>query len=261
VTEYRLERRTGTDGAYTEIAQLAGTQTSYSDTGLQPSTTYSYRVRAGNVTGLSGYSAVATATTPAAPSPAPAAPTGLSATGTSASTIGLTWSHGGVPAATSFEIQRAPASAPTSFATIGTVDGSARSYTDAGLPASTTFHYRIRACNGDACSDWTAAASATTRDPVGSPSVPTNVVVTALSPTQVLVTWDPAGGHTHYEVRRRIGTGGGWEEPISVPGTSAQYLDTTVSAGQTYQYQVRTCAGTSCSDYSGPQTVTTPAAS
>jgi hypothetical protein len=75
----------------------------------------------------------------------------------------------------------------------------------------------------------------------------------------VLVTWDPAAGHTHYEVRRRTGTGGGWESPVVVPGTSAQYLDNGVTAGQIYQYQVRTCAGSSCSDYSGPQTVTTPA--
>jgi fibronectin type 3 domain-containing protein len=259
VTEYRLERRTGA-GDYTEIAQLTGTQTSYSDTGLQPSTTYSYRVRAGNVTGLSAYSNVATATTPAAPPAVPAAPTAFSATGTSASTISLSWSHGGEPAATRFEIGRATASAPTSFATIASVDGGARAYNDTGLPASSTFHYRIRACSGDTCSAWTTGATATTHEPTGTPSPPSNVAATAISPTQVLVTWSPATGHTHYEVRRRTGTSGGWESPVAVGGTSSQYLDSSVSAGQTYQYQVRTCAGSSCSDFSGPETVTTPTA-
>jgi hypothetical protein len=259
-SEFRIEARTS-GGTYAQVGVVGADQTGFAHIGLTPSTTYQYRVRACSPNACSPYSNEASATTPAATPLVPAVPTGLSATGTSASTIGLTWSHGGVPAATSFEIQRAPASAPSSFETVGTMDGEARAWTDAGLPASTTFHYRVRACIGDACSDWTAAASATTRDPAGSPTVPTNVVVTALAPTQVLVTWDPAGGHTHYEVRRRTGTGGGWDSPVVVEGASAQYLDTSVSASKTYQYQVRTCIGNSCSDYSGPETVTTPAAS
>ncbi len=60
---FRLERKTGSTGTYAQIAQLPAGQTSYSNTGLQASTTYFYRIRAFNTAGNSGYSNEALATT------------------------------------------------------------------------------------------------------------------------------------------------------------------------------------------------------
>src|SRR2546422_7624191 len=67
VTGYRLERCQGAGcSSFAQIATPAGT--SYSDTGVAASTSYSYRVRATDAAGnLSGYSNTASATTPAAP--------------------------------------------------------------------------------------------------------------------------------------------------------------------------------------------------
>lgn len=59
----KLERKTGLIGAYQEIATLAANVTSYSDSGLNASTTYYYRVRAHNTGGASDYSNEASATT------------------------------------------------------------------------------------------------------------------------------------------------------------------------------------------------------
>ena len=81
VTGYRVERCQG--AGCTNFAQVGTpTATAYSDTGLSPSTTYRYRVRAVDAAGnLSAYSAIATATTPAVPDTTPpSAPTGLTAT-------------------------------------------------------------------------------------------------------------------------------------------------------------------------------------
>ena len=71
VTGYRVERCQG--AGCTNFAQIATpTATSYSDTGLAPSTTYRYRVRAVDAAGnLSAYSDIATATTPAVPDTTP----------------------------------------------------------------------------------------------------------------------------------------------------------------------------------------------
>jgi chitodextrinase len=68
VTGYRIERCQG--AGCTNFAQVAaaGTGTTYSDTGLSTTTSYTYRVRAIDAAGnLSGYSATASATTPALP--------------------------------------------------------------------------------------------------------------------------------------------------------------------------------------------------
>jgi hypothetical protein len=71
VTGYMLERCQGSGcSSFAQIGTATGN--AYSDAGLSASTSYSYRVRANDAAGnLSGYSAVATATTQAASSPPP----------------------------------------------------------------------------------------------------------------------------------------------------------------------------------------------
>jgi len=61
-TGFSIERKTGETGAYAEIAQSGINTTNYNDSGLSPSTTYSYRVRAMNASGYSAYSNEAQAT-------------------------------------------------------------------------------------------------------------------------------------------------------------------------------------------------------
>jgi chitodextrinase len=65
VVGYRVERCQGSScTTFTQVATPAGT--TYSDSGLSPSTTYRYRVRAADAAGnLSGYSSIASATTQA----------------------------------------------------------------------------------------------------------------------------------------------------------------------------------------------------
>ncbi len=66
---FKIERKTGSGGTYSQIATVLINVASYSDTGLSASTNYYYRVRAYNSAGNSGYSNEANATTlsPSAP--------------------------------------------------------------------------------------------------------------------------------------------------------------------------------------------------
>jgi hypothetical protein len=62
-TGFKIERKTGVGGTYSQIATPAANVTTYSDTGLTSGTTYYYRVRANNAAGDSVYSNEAYATT------------------------------------------------------------------------------------------------------------------------------------------------------------------------------------------------------
>ena len=62
-TGYKIERKTGASGTYSQVGTVGANITSYSNTGLSASTTYYYRVMAYNVTGDSAQSNEANATT------------------------------------------------------------------------------------------------------------------------------------------------------------------------------------------------------
>ena len=73
---FRIERCSGSGcTSFAEIATVGANVTSYQNTGLLASTSYSYRVRAYNQSGTSAYSNTASATTQGA---APSAPSNLS---------------------------------------------------------------------------------------------------------------------------------------------------------------------------------------
>tara|TARA_R110002111_G_scaffold177181_1_gene243203 strand:- start:6646 stop:12345 length:5700 start_codon:yes stop_codon:yes gene_type:complete len=60
---FRIERRAGTQGVWSEIANVAANQVSFTDTEVVADTIYQYRVRTFNAAGNSGYSNVAEVTT------------------------------------------------------------------------------------------------------------------------------------------------------------------------------------------------------
>jgi chitodextrinase len=145
VTGYRVERCQG--AGCSNFAQIATpTGTSFNDTGLSASTSYSYRVRAVDAAGnLGPYSNTATVTTSGATdTQAPTAPASLTATAASSSQINLSW-----PAATDnvgvtgYRIERCQGAGCSNFAQIATPTGT--SFNDTGLSASTSYSYRVRA--------------------------------------------------------------------------------------------------------------------
>src|SRR2546423_6587035 len=97
VTAYLVERQDPGSSSFTQVGTTAGT--TYNDSGLINGSGYSYRVRARDAAGnVSGYSGIATASTP--DTQPPTAPTTLTATAVSMSQINLSWraatDYGGV---------------------------------------------------------------------------------------------------------------------------------------------------------------------
>jgi DNA-binding protein YbaB len=144
VANYRVERCQGTGCSnFTQIA--TPTTTSYSDTGLTSSTSYSYRVRAADaVPNLSGYSNTATATTNTGDTQAPTAPSNLAASAISSGQVNLSWTGStdnvGV---TAYRVERCQGGGCSSFAQIASI--ASTTYSDTTVSASTTYLYRVRA--------------------------------------------------------------------------------------------------------------------
>ena len=87
-TGFRVQRRQGDSAEWVEVATTAANTTTFSDAGLEPTTTYRYRVQAFNSAGASAFSNEAMATTAAAaPTVSGFAPTGGPA-GTRVTVIG-----------------------------------------------------------------------------------------------------------------------------------------------------------------------------
>jgi chitodextrinase len=152
VTGYRIYRNG------TQINTTSNT--SYQDTGLSPSTTYSYTVAAYDAAGnVSGQSTTASATTQASSDTIPPSiPTNLSAIAVSSSQINISWtaSTDNVGVA-GYRIYRNGAQITTTANT---------AYSDTGLSPSTTYNYTVAAY--DAAGNTSAqsnTASATTQAP------------------------------------------------------------------------------------------------
>ena len=159
---FKIERNTGPGSSiFVQIATVGANVTSYSNTGLTGSTSYSYRVRAYNAAGDSNYSNTATAVTQAAPA-LPASPTNLTATVISKSQINLSW-RDNADNETGFRIFRCKGSIGTNFVLVATVGANATSYANTGVSANTTYRYRVFAFNASGDSGYSNVATATTR--------------------------------------------------------------------------------------------------
>jgi len=197
-----IQRSTGSTNSFAQLATLASTATSYSDTTLSAGTTYYYQVAATNSYGSSPWSNSTNATT-ATPPGAPAAPSSLSATAVSTNQINLSWVNNATNA-TGIVIQRSAGSA-TNLSQLATVAASATGYSDTTLSAGTTYYYQVGATNSNGSSPWSSQINATTAASGGGSGVIWIGVYTnsatatnwAISGTGVIVTYTndaPASG-------------------------------------------------------------------
>lgn len=151
---FEIERNTNSRKAFSMIATVDANTSRYSDTGLNEATAYSYRVRAFNSVGVSGYSNEIEAVTH------PAGPSNLSASA-SKKRINLSWTDHS-SGELGFKIERKKGEDGT-FVEIFDVDADVVSYTDTGLKGSATYYYRVKAYNSGGDSTYSNQANARTK--------------------------------------------------------------------------------------------------
>lgn len=229
-TGYRVLRSTTSGGPYTPLASTTGP--GHVDTSVAAATRYFYVVTASQGGRTSGFSTQASATTPAA---TPAPPTGLTATAASSSAIDLAWQPS--PGATGYTVHRALGDYPQ----VGSVGSTTTTFRDAGLTASTTYSYVVRAANTAGLSPDSNVASATTAPPPAPPVTPADLQA---SPDNagIYLTWAPSGGASGYQVLRATTTGGPYGL-IATTGTAVSHADFPPQQGVTFFYVVRALGG------------------
>jgi len=216
----------------------SSTTASFTETGLNPNTAYTYTVRAKDVAGnVSAASSGLTVTTKTGTSDttAPSVPTGLAAGTVTSDTVALTWTastdNSGGSGVAGYDIYRGTTKVGTSTTT---------SFTDTSLSPSTAYSYTVRAKDvAGNVSSASSALSVTTKAEVTdqvAPSVPSGLAATTVTETSVTLTWagstDTGGsGLAGYDVYR--GT-----TKVGTP-TSASYTDSGLTAATAYQYTVR----------------------
>jgi chitodextrinase len=134
-TGFKIERITGT-GVFEEIAVVTANTSTYTHTGLQPSTSYTYRVFAYSDAGNSAFSNQAEIQT------LPEAPSGLTAQAQSATSVILTWVYNS-SGENNFKIERK--TGVGIFEEIAVVTSTITTYTILGLQPSTGYTFRVSA--------------------------------------------------------------------------------------------------------------------
>ena len=234
ITGYRIERSSQTSFAALVVAgSTTPGVTEFMDTGLDPGSTYHYRIKVVNNAGNSAPSNTFSGTTRAS-NTVPDAPTGLMEVVQNQNQIDLTWtaplSNGGSPI-TGYRIERATGTCGNFMDLVAdTMDPATTSYNDTGLMAATTYRYRVSTINalgtGAASNTVTAMTTAVTAPsvPRAFSSVPAENVT--LNRNNVTLHWLPPlddGGVpiTGYIIERYIGS-------ITVDGVIKDPSDATL---------------------------------
>lgn len=232
------------------------TATSYSVTGLNASTAYSYTVVAVSSNGTSAPSNTASATTQAAAVTTPAAPFGLSASPASASQINLSWQPSSTSGVT-YTVYLGTVSGATTTLVASGITG--QNYSVSGLPDNTAYFFTVKAVSsGGVPSAASNQATATTQALPATP--PAGLSASAVSATQINLSWTAvANNGATYAVY--YGTSSGAENTMLATGISGtSYSATGLSASTTYYFIVRSISAGGTSSPSTQASATTQTA-
>lgn len=259
-TTYAVNRAAA-GGAEVHIADVTGSQRTYTDTGLTAATVYSYRVQGVNVNGASEYSNTAAATTNPATPPVilPTAPSACAAALAGALLANVTWTDNANNEA-GYAVERSVSGG--SYAQIATVNADVVSYADLTLAYATTYAYRVRAFNAAGNSAYSTSGNITTgaAPTPPAPSAPTTLVATATNPTTIGLSWvDTSADETGFLLQRRLGTGGVFATLATLPANTRAYTDATCLPSTLYGYQVRAFNANGNSAFTAVASATTPA--
>ena len=250
ITGYRILRGTDANSLTAIEPDTGSDNTTYTDSALEPETTYHYAVMALSQDG-DGARPTTGVTTPAEPQSdetsqeqteddsTPAAPTGLTASQVTHESLTLTWDNPQDETITGYQVLRGTEA--DNLATINSDTGSnATQYQDDTVAAGTTYHYAVNAMNANGAGPQSSTLSVTTaasepQKPTQQP--PQRVVPRQAPPVTTLISNtgqgadDDAGGTTDRAQAFTTGSnpGGYTLSSVDIISEYAEGDDATVS--------------------------------
>jgi hypothetical protein len=189
---------------------------------------------------------------PSAPNP----PGSLSVTTTaiSASSLRLEWQDNS-PNETAFEIGRCLGVTCKNFAVLAKVPANTNTFTDTNLKPKTTYRYRVRVLGkGKTVLSYSkiVAAATLTLDPTpaqtptrastparGAPAAPSNLAASAVSTSQISLTWTVnSNNQTGFIVERALLAAGPWTQVATTPANATSWGNAGLSELTTYYYRI-----------------------
>jgi hypothetical protein len=185
---------------------------------------------------------------------APSAPSNLTANATSCNNVNLSWSDNSNNESV-FKIERKESGG--TYSEIATVPANTTTYADTTVQAQKTYYYRVRAYNASGNSSYTDEVNVTTPACGTPPNKPTNLSASALSTTEIKLTWsDNSDNEDGFKLERKE-EGGTYTEIKTLPANTTSYTDTGLKPNTTYYYRIRAYNSVGYSDYSNEANATT----
>ncbi len=230
-TSYRIEEQVN-GGSWSAGEVIGGPSRVYTG---RPSGTYTYRVQACNASGCSGYSPTVTETVSII-SP-PGIPQGLFASPYYSlnGSFTMSWQPvATVPGAGGNTYRLEESTTPNTWTEV--YDASATSWSTSNR-VDGLYSYRVRACNNQGCSGYSATGYEVVRHV---PDIPTGLNGDPNPSTGTFtLSWSASATATYYEVQEQL-NGGAWTAVLD--GGTLHGTSVTLTRGNgSYQYHVRAC--------------------
>jgi chitodextrinase len=245
--EFRIAMcSTGPSGNYNHIGTTPPNTQSFRVQGLQPSTTYWFKVRAANAAGYSDYSNIVQIQT--SPPPVPAAPSALTACNVWTRMLDLCWQDNSSNE-DEFRVAMCTTGPTGNFQNIGATAANTQSFRVQDLQPDTTYWFKVRAGLNGNYSPYAGPIEVRTRSEL--PSAPSALNACNVWSTRLDLCWqDNSNNEDEFRIAMcSTGPDGNFDHVGSTAANAQSFRVESLQPDTTYWFKVRAANAAGYSDY------------